>query len=170
MDYKNRKYTIEDYNPDWVNEFQREKCTLSKIFGTYALSIEHIGSTAVPGLSGKPIIDVLVTVNMLSDAEQYTSAMIENGYIDKGAYVSENSRLFVKEENNIRLVNIHIFPKEHDHIAEMLKVRDYLRQHAEKVDEYNKLKIALYNKYPNDYGMYRKYKDEWMDKLVKSIV
>lgn len=169
MDYIKRKYTIEQYNPDWKKEFEKERDIFSKIVGTTALSIEHIGSTAVPGLSGKPTIDVLVTVNALADITPYISSMIENGYIDKGEYVTENSRLFVREENNERLVNIHIFPKDHEHVSEMLKVRDYLRTHPEKVQEYNNLKIELYNKYPDDYGMYRKYKDEWMDNLVKSF-
>ena len=169
MNYQNRKYTIENYNPNWIKEFEKEKEVLSKIFNTATLSIEHIGSTAVPGLSGKPTIDVLITLNTLADIVQYVLPMTENGYIDKGEYVTQNSRLFVKELNNVRLVNVHIFPKDHAHVSELLKVRDYLRSHPEKVEEYNNLKIDLYNKYPNDYGMYRKYKDEWMDSLMKLL-
>lgn len=166
--YQNRTYTIEQYNPDWINKFNTEKDLLNKIFDT-AFPIEHIGSTAVPGLSSKPTIDLLVVVNSLADILPYKTLMTDNGYIDKGEYVTPNSRLFVKEENNTRFVNVHIFPKDHAHTTEMIKVRNYLRTHPEKVREYNNLKIDLYNKYPNDYAMYRKFKDEWMNNLVKSL-
>ncbi len=169
MDYKARKYTIEQYDPHWINLFQKEADMLSCIFDTHAISIEHIGSTAVPNLSGKPTIDVLVVVKQLTDIDEIIPFMLKNGYEDKGEYVTKNSRLFVREKNNERLVNVHIFPKDHLHVSEMLKVRDYLRAHPEKVEEYNNLKQDLYKKYPEDYGMYRKYKDEWMKSLAHSI-
>ena len=66
-------------------------------------------------------------------------------------------------------MNVHIFPENHIHVKEMLGVRDYLRSHPEKVEEYNNLKQELYKKYPNDYGMYRKYKDDWMHILESSL-
>ncbi len=167
--YRDRKYTIEKYNPDWKNQFKKEAEALQGIFDKVALSIEHIGSTAVPNLSGKPTIDVLVVVNQLTDIDKIAPLMMKSGYEDKGECVTKNSRLFVQEENNERLVNVHIFPKDHLHVTEMLKVRDYLRTHPEKVGEYNNLKLDLYKKYPDDYGMYRKYKDEWMKDLVSII-
>lgn len=167
--YKDRKYTIEKYNSDWKRQFEKEAKVLQRIFDKVALSIEHIGSTAVPNLSGKPTIDVLVVVNQLTDIDEIVPFMMKSGYEDKGEYVTKNSRLFVREENNERLVNVHIFPKDHLHVTEMLKVRDYLRTHAEKVEEYNNLKQELYKKYPDDYGTYRKYKDEWMKDLVSTI-
>lgn len=167
--YKDRKYTIEKYNSDWKNQFEKEARVLQCFFDKVALSVEHIGSTAVPNLSGKPTIDVLVVVSQLTDVNEIAPFMTESGYKDMGEYVTKNSRLFVREKNNERLVNVHIFPKDHPHIIEMLKVRDYLRTHPEKVTEYNNLKQNLYKKYPNDYAMYRKYKDEWMKDLVSTI-
>jgi len=81
--YQNRTYTIEQYNPDWINKFNTEKDLLNKIFDT-AFPIEHIGSTAVHGLSSKPTIDVLVMVNSLADILSYQTLMTDNEYIDKG--------------------------------------------------------------------------------------
>lgn len=55
-------YTIEPYNPEWVKKFQSIKAMLEGVFGSQALAIEHVGSTSVPGMKAKPIIDVLVVV------------------------------------------------------------------------------------------------------------
>ena len=77
----------------------------------------------------------------------------------------EGSRLYVKERDNTRLVNLHFFQQGHKHIDEMLGLRDYFLSHPEAVKEYSQLKFGLVKKYPDDYGSYRKYKDEWMNDL-----
>ena len=61
---------LEEYNPKWKDNFNEEKENLSKIFGDVALSIEHIGSTSIPGLSAKPIIDILVIIKDFKDFEK----------------------------------------------------------------------------------------------------
>ena len=168
-EYKDRPYAIEAYDPEWKERFNRETRQIHTIFGELAIRIEHIGSTAIVGLSGKPTIDVLVLVNDLTAINSVVTQMIKNGYKDMGAYVTNDSRLFVKENNGSRLVNVHVFRTDHVHVKEMLWLRDYLRNHPEKIAEYNILKRKLYAKYPNDYGMYRKYKDEWMNNLMRSF-
>ena len=60
---------LEDYNPEWKNSFELEKIVLSNIFKDIALSIEHVGSTSIEGLSAKPIIDMLVIIKTFSDFE-----------------------------------------------------------------------------------------------------
>lgn len=165
IDYKNRKYDIVPYSPKWKDQFDGEAKILSSIFGDSAIAIEHVGSTAVPGLSGKPTIDVLLLVEDIAIAEILKSKMEEVGYKSLGEYVSPGTRLFVKEENNTRISNIHIFPKDHPHAKEMLLLRDYFRKRPELVEEYSRLKFELLAKYPDDYGSYRKYKDEWMENL-----
>jgi GrpB-like predicted nucleotidyltransferase (UPF0157 family)/adenylate kinase family enzyme len=167
--YSDRKYTIEKYNSAWKSQFEKEADILRNIFGTSASSIEHVGSTAVPNLSGKPTIDVLVVVDNIEEIEKFIPSMIEDGYLDKGEYVTQNTRLLAREKDNERLVNVHIFPKGTTRIEQMLAVRDFLRTHPNKVEEYNQLKKELYATYSHDYGMYRKYKDEWMKKLIQSV-
>ena len=91
------------------------------------------------------------------------------GYKSLGDYINKGSRLFVKEENNARLVNLHVFETKHPHVQEMIDLRNYFHSHPEVVEEYSKLKSDLVKKYSDDYGLYRKYKDEWMDKLKEKI-
>lgn len=167
--YKNRKYSVIGYDSTWKNKFTQEAEVLKSILGNYALDIEHIGSTSVPGLAGKPTVDILITVDDVSIADTFNKQMEFIGYISLGEYVSSGTKLFAKEMNNTRLVNVHIYPKEHPHVKEMLALRDYFLSHPEIVREYSNLKIDLFTKYPNNYGQYRKYKDKWMEKLKEKI-
>ena len=169
IDYKNRKYDVVPYDPRYKDQFENEAQVLNSIFGNSAIAIEHVGSTAVPGLSGKPTIDVLVLVEDIAIAEKLKQKMEGAGYKSLGEYVRPGTQLFVREENNIRLCNIHVFPKDHPHAKEMLLLRDYFRSHKELVEEYSRLKNELLTKFPNDYGSYRKYKDEWMENLKSKI-
>lgn len=165
--YQGRKYVVIGYNSKWQQAFQKEAEVLYSVLGSDALQIEHIGSTAVPGLAGKPTLDVLVVVSTLSVTEKHLSKMIAAGYKDLGEYVLPGTRLFVREKDGKRLVNTHFFPEGHPHINEMLSVRDHLRSHPEEVKAYGELKQALAKQYPDDYGAYRKKKDEYMRDLLK---
>lgn len=167
--YKNRKYEIIQYDLNWPQQFAEHAKILKSIFADKAISIEHIGSTAVPGLAGKMTIDVLVLVDDVTVADQLEKQMEIAGYHTLGEYVTKGARLFVKESDDTRYCNIHVFQKDHPHVKEMLQLRDYFRAHPEVVSEYSKLKVDLATKYPNDYGEYRKYKDEWMNKLKQKL-
>lgn len=167
--YKNRKYKILPYDPNWSQQFAEHAKILKSIFACKAISIEHIGSTAVPGLAGKPTIDILIIVEDVSVTNELEKQMETAGYHVLGEYVTEGALLFVKESDNTRYCNIHVFQKDHPHVQEMLQLRDYFRTHHEVVNEYSKLKTDLAIKYPNDYGQYRKYKDEWMNSLKLKI-
>lgn len=165
--YAGRKYQVVEYDESWPKKFDSERKTLKSIFGEDAEAIEHVGGTAVPGLSGKPTIDILVLVNDMSLVDAYSKSMTTAGYQDREEYVVPGTHLFIKEEENTRLVNVHIFPKDHSHTKDMLVFRDYLRSHPEEVRQYGQIKQELYKKYPDDYGAYRKEKDEYMAKLME---
>ena len=161
-EYQKRKYTVEQHNPEWEKQFETEKKSLRQIFSHHAISIEHVGSTAVPGLAGKPTIDMLITVEKISIADELSSKIKNAGYKPLGDYINKGSRLFIKEADEKRLVNLHVFEEKHPHVKSMIDVRNYFRSHPEAVEEYSRLKFALIQKYPDDYGLYRKYKDEWI--------
>lgn len=167
--YKNRKYEIFSYDQNWPQQFAEHAKILQSIFADKEVSIEHIGSTAVPGLAGKPTIDILILIEDISLPTELEKQMESAGYHALGEYVTKGALLFVKESDNTRYCNIHVFQKDHPHVREMLQLRDYFRTHPEVVSEYSKLKIDLAVKYPDDYGQYRKYKDEWMNTLKLRI-
>lgn len=165
--YSTRKYGVVSYDPNWIQRFEELKQKLQSLF--VDARIEHIGSTSVPGMSGKECIDVLVIVNNIQGVEDHVAEMEELGFIYAGEFVMKDSRLFRIMEDNRLLANVHFFPVDHPHIREMLEMRDYLRSHPEEVDAYSKLKQELYAKYPDNYASYRKEKDEYMDKLKERV-
>lgn len=167
--HKNRKYKIIPYDPAWVDVFGEEERILRLIFTDDAIAIEHIGSTSVPGLAGKQTVDVLVLVENVSVADRLKENMESAGYHALGEYVTKGARLFAKESDSVRICNVHIFQKDHPHVKEMLQLRDYLRTHQDVANEYSALKFELANKYSDDYGSYRKYKDAWMKVLQNKI-
>ena len=167
--YKNRKYEVVSYDPAWVDKFANEARILHSLFTDETISIEHIGSTSVPGLAGKPIIDILIIVEDISIADQLKEKMEIAGYNALGEYVTEGARLFVRESGDARKYNIHVFQKNNYHVKEMLQLRNYFRTHQDAVREYSELKFDLAKKYPNDYEQYRKFKYEWMEKLKEKI-
>ncbi len=169
-DYTNRKYSIVAYNPLWAQRFNELSNVLGGIYGEYANTIEHVGSTAVPGMAGKPTIDVLIFVQDMKFADFLAEKMKQAGFENLGEYVKQGTRLFVHEVDGTRICNVHVFQKDDPKGEEMLKIRDYFLSHSGKVQEYSELKLRLFAKYPNDYATYRKYKDEWMQELADSVL
>lgn len=168
FDYKDRKYDIVAYDINWKKKFSAESEIIRKIFGS-DVQIEHIGSTSVVGMEGKPCIDILVIIENLEIVKGHISDMENVGYLYRGSFIADNSLLFTRIKNNNIETNVHFFPEGHPHIKEMLTLRDYLRSHPEEVSEYSKLKKELYKKYPNDYVEYREAKDEYMKGLKERV-
>jgi GrpB-like predicted nucleotidyltransferase (UPF0157 family) len=135
-----REYIVTPYNPDWHIQFMNEAGKLNKLLGELAFKIEHIGSTAIPGMEAKPILDILILVKDESAFDIVQPIMEKAGYIYEGQYVTDNSRLYRKLYKDTLLANIHVFPIKHPHVNEMLSLRDYLRSHPEEAKQYSEIK------------------------------
>ncbi|QQS21340.1 MAG: GrpB family protein [Candidatus Moraniibacteriota bacterium] len=164
-----RKYQVVHSDPEWQKYFESEKRVLSGIFGKAALSLEHIGGTSVPGLSAKPIVDILVTLSSLDSLSEFRTLLSCSGYRSLGSYGMPESELFIRESDGLRKVNLHIFPDNHPHVREMILLRDFFRSHPQSAQEYSILKRTLAAKYPNDSSSYRREKDLWMRDFLETI-
>ncbi len=164
-----RSYTVLPYDPRWANQFKAESKVVETAFEGMTLSIEHIGSTAVPGMAGKPLIDMLAIVPDITAAETRVPAMEAAGYTANTDYLHKKTLLFSREINGNKLVNVHVFEQGHPHIQEMLDLRDYLASNPEEAQAYSRLKHALKSQYPDDYAGYRRGKDEYMGELLERM-
>jgi len=160
-----RNYSIIPYSPHWARQFKGESKVISGIFANDLVAIEHVGSTSVPDMAGKPLIDILVAVKDIAQVEARIEAMEKAGFTAYGDYLQKKSYLFTREIAGEKLVHVHVFEQGHPHIQEMLSIRDYLREHPEEAKAYSKLKYELKRRYPNDYGAYRREKDAYMEEL-----
>lgn len=157
---------LEDYNPEWKNSFELEKIVLSNIFKDIALSIEHVGSTSIEGLSAKPIIDMLVIIKTFSDFENVRY------YFEKEPYSikldsPEDEILIRKGDETNRTHFIHVVELGSDRQINTLLFRDYLRENKDAVLEYENLKKELAIKYADDRKMYTVSKNDFIQGILK---
>jgi GrpB-like predicted nucleotidyltransferase (UPF0157 family) len=160
------KVDIVPYDPDWVICFNQEAKFLKDKFPQIIKRVEHFGSTAVPDLSAKPIVDMLIEVVSFEDVKKMiVPALTVLGYdyfwrpeIDKPPYYS----WFIKrDKKGKRTHHLHMVKKD-SNLWDRLYFRDYLREHPETAGEYQNLKTHLASKFYNDREKYTKAKTEFI--------
>lgn len=133
-----RAIVLVDYDSSWPVRFQEERAKLTTALGTEAIGIEHIGSTAVPGLAAKPIIDVLVTVADIEDEPRYLPALQRAGYVLR---VREPGHRMVRTPGLD--VHVHIWPDGDPAVTAYLAFRNRLRSSIADRDLYAATKRRL---------------------------
>ncbi len=162
-----RKIILENYNPKWVTEYICEAKLIEKAIGDLFVSIHHIGSTSIPDICAKPIIDILVEVTDIGKVDERNSIMVELGYEPRGELGISGRRYFSKGENENRSHHIHIFQKGSPHITRHLNFRDYLRCNTKLAKEYCRIKRDLAKQYPEDIESYTEGKSEFIQDIEK---
>lgn len=154
---------VVSYNPLWPELFESEAQLIRSALPQISFLAHHIGSTSVPGLVAKPIIDILLEVDHLVDLDAYATSMEQIGYEVMGEYGIAGRRYFRKEGNN-RTHHIHAFQKGDLHIKRHLAFRDYLRAHDEIAEEYGNLKRTIVQNGQHNINSYADQKDPFIKK------
>lgn len=155
---------VREYDPTWKEKYEKEKNIICKIVGDNLIGIYHIGSTSVPSLSAKPVIDIMVTVRSLKHIDYCTSEFISSGYEALGEFGIPGRRYFRKGGDE-RTHQIHVFQAEdRDNIERHLAFRDFLRTNGKAREEYAVLKKEFAIKFPWDIESYSDGKDEFIKK------
>jgi GrpB-like predicted nucleotidyltransferase (UPF0157 family) len=149
------------YNENWPNQFNEEAVRIRAALGDNCVAIYHIGSTAIPGLSAKPIIDIIPVVKDITEVDRCDEKMKVLGYEPKGEYGILFRRYFQKG-SMLRTHNMHVFQEGNSEIERHLKFRDWMRQHPEDRKAYEELKIQLAQRFPNDMCAYCLGKDDFV--------
>lgn len=149
-----RRIEVIPYDPIWPARFAEEAARLTPIFGNNLVALHHIGSTAVPGLHAKPIIDMLPEVYSLAEVEHVNEAMIAIGYEVKGENGIPGRRYFRKGGNLHRSHHVHVFQQGNPEIARHVNFCAYLRAHPVSAQQYGDLKQALAKQYPHNIVAY----------------
>ena len=132
------------HDPEWAAAFAAEARALTVAMGETCTALHHIGSTAIPGILAKPIIDILGEVSSFELPDGATGRIKSLGYTALGAFGIEGRRYFRKDDaQGRRTHHLHLFEPGSLHIERHLAFRDYLRSHPEKAGEYSALKEAL---------------------------
>ena len=139
---------IVDYNPTWPLEFARLRDRAAAAVGHLAVAIEHIGSTAVPGLAAKPVIDLVIVVE--PDEVQHAIACLASiGYVHRGNLGVEGREAFDVPAGE-RLHHLYVSPTDSEELRAQLAFRDRLRKDGALATEYEELKRELATRFRND--------------------
>jgi GrpB-like predicted nucleotidyltransferase (UPF0157 family) len=160
-----RKIEVHPHDPNWRHQFDIEAERLRAILGQLVLEVHHIGSTAIPGIKAKPIIDILIIVKNIQLVDAYNCAMIQNGYLPRGEFGIPGRRFFIKGDEANRSHHLHIYAANHPEIARHLNFRDYLIAHPEAAEEYSELKESLVKQFPHSGPDYTQGKDSFIQSI-----
>ena len=164
---------ITDPNQKWKSEYENERKELKRILGQKAIRIEHFGSTAIPNLKAKPTIDILVEIpKNENDKKEIIEAMKSEGY----HFIPRNDcpppyLMFVKgytiDGFKGQVFHIHMAEKEHNGLWDRLYFRDYLINHKEVANEYEKIKRKLAEIHKYDREAYTEGKTEFIRQVTE---
>lgn len=166
MGLKKGVVIVEKYNEKWKNEFEKERNILAQLFSDMAISIEHVGSTSIEGLSAKPIVDIMVTIKSLEDFEKIKFKFTEelNYSVKEDSAPGEILVRKVVEEYTMHL--IHIVEHMGQRHIDTILFRNYLRQNHDELKRYEELKKELAQKYFDNRKMYTASKNDYIVSVI----
>lgn len=154
------------HDPRWRREFEQEAERISAAAGSNAVAVHHVGSTAIPTVYAKPVIDLLLVVRDLAALDERQPRMEALGYEARGEYGIPGRRFFRRDdEHGDRTHQIHAFEDGSPQIARHLAFRDYMIAHPETAQSYSDLKRELAAKHPEDIEAYMDGKDEFIQEI-----
>jgi GrpB-like predicted nucleotidyltransferase (UPF0157 family) len=155
------------HDSKWRNNFELEARKINKIFGKDALDIQHVGSTAIPGMLAKPIIDIALIVSSLSKAKSYEKKLNKIGYELKKNDERKERLFFTKGPEEKRTHYLHIGEIGSGYAEDMISFRDYLRQHKITAKNYSDLKEKLAKEYKDKREIYSVKKEKFIKEIIK---
>jgi GrpB-like predicted nucleotidyltransferase (UPF0157 family) len=154
------------HDSGWAEEFTRESTAVSSALGAGCGAIHHIGSTAIPGIRAKPVIDMLAAVSDIRFVDVRAPQMEALGYGVMGEFGIPGRRYFRKDDcQGNRTHQVHVFQQDSPQIERHLAFRDFMRTHRECALRYDALKALLAAQYPDDIGKYTVGKDEFIAEM-----
>lgn len=160
-------HTVEvvEYSSDWPRAFETERVALEGAVGELAVSIEHIGSTAVVGMSAKPTIDILLVVSSIRAFLLEVPSIEALGYEHKGATFADrpDHHFLRKVVDGKRTHHLHVVPDSSPEVADYRLLRDALRSDPHLAGRYQEIKRTLADRYGNDRMRYVIAKEAWVE-------
>ena len=158
---------LSEHNSQWKELFEREKDILLKSFPNIILEIQHGGSTAIPDIPAKPIIDMFGIVASLKYAEDIKLELEKLGYEYRGEQGVPERILYVKGSPEKRTFHLQLMERDSDEWKNHILIRGYFLKYPEVAEEYADLKCALAEKYPNDRRAYSSGKDAFIKSVIR---
>ncbi len=147
------KVQVVEYNPEWQETFERIRSYVWPVVADIALTVEHVGSTSVPGLKAKPVIDVCIVVASRKEVLPCIERLGTIGYVHQGTLGVPDRDAF-RRPDDLPRHHLYLSPRDSLSLKNHLGFRDYLRSHPEAAREYGELKASLAIRFPEDIDSY----------------
>jgi GrpB-like predicted nucleotidyltransferase (UPF0157 family) len=157
---------IEDYDPHWPEQFEVLRAQIAPVLGPLAAAIEHVGSTAVPGLAAKPIIDIDVLLRSAADLPAAITRLATLGYQHRGDLGVPGRDAFLSPANDVAH-HLYVCVPECLEYARHITLRNYLRMCPEDARAYERLKRALAVEFRNNREAYNQAKTEFVETVLR---
>ena len=158
---------VVEYDPAWPAIFEQLESHIWPVLTDVALTVEHVGSTSVPGLTAKPIIDLTVVVPTDADIPIATERLGTLGYVHRGNLGVEGREAFYSPDG-VPAHHLYLCPRDSLALMNHLLVRDYLRANPEMAREYGELKKRLAREFPHDIDSYIEGKTDFILKILRA--
>ncbi|MBI1334866.1 MAG: GrpB family protein [Armatimonadetes bacterium] len=155
---------VHPYDPLWPELYEREATRLKEVLGDWILQIEHVGSTAIPGMDAKPIIDIGIAIADFEAAFDTVHLMAELDYVFRGEQGVPRRHFFIL--GRPRTHHVHMSEITGPDWIHRLAFRDYLRTHLDMAEEYRAIKARLAAEFPRDISGYSSGKDAFVQKVL----
>jgi GrpB-like predicted nucleotidyltransferase (UPF0157 family) len=156
-----------EHDPGWAKAFLAERSVLAEALDGVSCGIEHIGSTAVPGVPAKPIIDIAVGIPASIDLRECIARLQQVGYEYRGDAGDGGGHVFVRANGDVRTHHVHMVALGGDQWRQYLVLRDLLRTERAARERYAAAKRELAHRFPDDRKSYTDGKDEVVDCLLR---
>lgn len=162
-----RDFELVPYKEMWVDHFNREAALIRSVLGNKVLQIEHVGSTSIPGMAAKAIIDIMVAVTSLKRSSELILGLDSIGYLYRPFDTIPGRMFFFKESSpGIRTHHLNLTKSESEFWKNELMFRTYLRENEQLASEY----IDLKNRFAEYYALTEHVDVEWKSAFVGKVL
>jgi GrpB-like predicted nucleotidyltransferase (UPF0157 family) len=161
------KVKLEEYSPVWAASYRQEEELIKDLLGNTLTAVAHVGSTSIPGICSKPIIDIILVLASHIDLENATETLAKIGY-QKGDFVRDEGIFLWKGTEDFHTHYLHLVSAHHGW-QKYIFFRDYMLQHPEEAKEYGRLKEGLEDLYSHDRPLYTAAKKDFIHSIMAKM-
>lgn len=157
---------VTPYNPQWPRDYDAIRKEVAEGLGELAIAIEHVGSTSVPGLSAKPIIDLDVVMTDYGVFPEVVSRLAKLGYVHEGNLgISDREAFCYEGKEHLHKHHLYVCPAGSEELRRHITFRNYLRSHPEAAEAYGTVKEKAAHLYPDSIDDYMNFKSDIITQL-----
>ena len=162
------KVTVLPYQKAWASAFEAIKAELERTLGDLILDVEHVGSTAVPGMSAKPCIDIDVVIEDYTVFDLVVKKLESIGYLHEGDLGIRGREAFRYENKpHLQAHHLYVCPQNSEELFRHITFRNFLRANPDAAERYGRVKQTAAERYPNDIDGYIRYKSSCIEELYR---